>query len=259
MNFGSPRPRSAPRGFTLIELLVVVAIIAVLAALLLPVLSNAKENAKRAMCTSNLRQLTTVLIMYDQDYGQLPCGRWNIPNYFHEFTYQIIRDNYQISDRVVSCPSGGPWLHNLFLWTANSQAVARMMYFYFGGDGRRPDCVPPSPSCGTIDGWLHPNFEHATTWYYPAVSLRTARLPLNRQFVLFDALYYPTANPHSQSPWRSSHVNANGVGAGGNVAFLDGHVEWQSVVSGRTWSVWGAGYLMWTPNEPVPAGASLWP
>lgn len=58
------------RGFTLIELLVVVAIIAILAAILFPVFSRAKEQARRATCASNLKQIGLALMQYTADYDE---------------------------------------------------------------------------------------------------------------------------------------------------------------------------------------------
>jgi len=55
-------------GFTLIELLVVIAIIAILAAILFPVFAKARENARKATCQSNLKQIGNALLMYLQDY-----------------------------------------------------------------------------------------------------------------------------------------------------------------------------------------------
>lgn len=75
------------RGFTLIELLVVVAIIAILAALLLPALARAQEQAKRAVCINNLKQIGVACHMYMLDYEKY-------------FPYALGRDNHNETNYV---------------------------------------------------------------------------------------------------------------------------------------------------------------
>ena len=62
--------RNRQTGFTLIELLVVIAIIAILAAILFPVFARARENARRASCSSNLKQIGLAIMQYVQDYDE---------------------------------------------------------------------------------------------------------------------------------------------------------------------------------------------
>src|SRR4051794_32549832 len=57
-------------GFTLIELLIVIAIIALLAAMLFPVFSRVRENARRSACASNLKQIGLAITQYCQDYDE---------------------------------------------------------------------------------------------------------------------------------------------------------------------------------------------
>ena len=74
-HFSRTSPRVASQGFTLLELLVVVAIIGLLSAILFPVFSRVRENARRTTCESNLKQIGLAMVQYTQDFDEtLPGG-----------------------------------------------------------------------------------------------------------------------------------------------------------------------------------------
>ena len=75
-------PQSA--GFTLVELLVVIAIIGILVALLLPAVQAAREAARRAQCTSNLKQVTLALLSYHDSHQKFPRGAYTNPDKKHK-------------------------------------------------------------------------------------------------------------------------------------------------------------------------------
>ncbi len=95
------------KGFTLIELLVVIAIISILAAILFPVFARARENARRASCQSNLKQIGLGMMMYTQDYDERFPLTWN--NYsdltIRPFGWGDVIASYTKSDQIYKCPS----------------------------------------------------------------------------------------------------------------------------------------------------------
>ena len=116
----TPQRSVRSRGFTLIELLVVIAIIAILAAILFPVFARARENARRASCSSNLKQIGLGLIQYSQDYDeQLPPHWIGNNNVFPgSARWMDIVQPYVKSIQLFNCPSSIKPIYN----PANSAA-----------------------------------------------------------------------------------------------------------------------------------------
>lgn len=110
-NFASHRA-----GFTLIELLVVIAIIAILAAILFPVFSQAREKARQTQCVSNMRNLLMAAAQYAQDYDEI-LNRIRVWNYPWQQIYpdpdtanwalgaEDMLMPYMRNEQILTCPS----------------------------------------------------------------------------------------------------------------------------------------------------------
>jgi prepilin-type processing-associated H-X9-DG protein/prepilin-type N-terminal cleavage/methylation domain-containing protein len=182
-------------GFTLIELLVVIVIIIILAAILFPVFARARENARRASCMSNLKQISLGILMYTQDYDERfppSAANNNQDPQSERFLYNRL-DSYIKNAQVFVCPSD----------TTNKVFSYGYNYAYFGAT--------------------------------PSLMITQAQINSPSQTVMLtdkagndstDWVYSPQYWQYALGPYGDVAIRHLD---GANVAWADGHVKWTKI------------------------------
>jgi prepilin-type N-terminal cleavage/methylation domain-containing protein/prepilin-type processing-associated H-X9-DG protein len=192
-------------GFTLIELLVVIAIIALLAAILFPVFARARENARRAGCQSNEKQIALGLIQYAQDFDErLPDYKGGAAPFYQEQIQPYVK-SYQI----FRCPSAKK---------PTGAPQTSLQYPVYGFNGRA------SWGLYQTGGLLLSAIgEPSITWMLVEGSYSTARWDSDGWGYAASHLGSSTSylKPEDDPTFlKDTHLD------GSNVGFADGHVKW---------------------------------
>ena len=213
--------------FTLIELLVVIAIIAILAAILFPAFARARENARRASCQSNLKQIALGITMYIQDFDSRLPGYDN--RYFDGNAANTVNNSviyhafpYIKSSQVFRCPSAPRLASGINPW---ADVATTYGFPYSAGHNRTITLAALMPD---------PN------------PLRMDEVAEASKLVMLGETKTVILSNYENTGWGkdrftamnviSNDVEANGFRdlmsdrhlAGSNYAFMDGHVKWFS-------------------------------
>ncbi|BCM93123.1 hypothetical protein IAD21_05011 [Abditibacteriota bacterium] len=218
-------PFAHKSAFTLIELLVVIAIIAILAAILFPAFARARENARRASCQSNFKQLMLGLIQYTQDYDE------RLPNVSDNTQTIAVPGNWTsyTSSPTVFDPSKGsiyPYIKSRQIYICPSDSTGQTQ----GQSYAINSCLTPSAPDATSKlrlGTSMAAYDETTKW----MAFGEEGTPTSNATTTDDGFLYLkilSTDTGTSNDFTARHLD------GSIIAFLDGHVKWYKVEKIKT-------------------------
>ena len=223
------------KGFTLIELLVVIAIIALLAAILFPVFGRARENARRASCQSNLKQLGLGLMQYVQDYDEFTPHQA-----FSTTFYSAVCDFMNPAATACSYTGFGyagapnvfasifPYVKSKEIYTCPSAPIIP------GSPGATTEPTALSKTSYIVNGVLAQKNAARFVNSSEMIFMQEHSRAVNYAFAYPQPFNY-AANPPTWTYWHNSlsgtELFNNIHFEGGNLLFADGHVKWRKYTS----------------------------